>query len=149
MAENDPKREAEKAQAEQKAEFADKDYDGYSLKDAEKDGWRVSLKQDPRVISADGAGVRTELVVEEGKWLAEKTFDGHLITAFGRDEETLAAAIASQQASIDSAPGAAPVPGPIVLNDQAGGEENEGLGGVLPELQVKRDETGDVQVVAP
>ena len=137
----------EKKESKAKAKTAEKNYDDYSLSDAENDGWKVVLRDDPTVLSVSGTGAQAELIVRPARWQAEKTADGHLITAVGTSEESLAAAIASQQASIDSAPKSST--SAPVLNDSAGGEDGEGLGGAVPELKVERDpETGEPVVHA-
>lgn len=139
--------EEKKGNGKAKAKTAsrEKSYDDYSLSDAESDGWVVTLKEEPRVLSASGVGGAAEIAITDGRWQAEKTADGHLITAFGTDEDSLAAAIGSQQASIDAA-----APPELTPSGQgAGGEEGGGIGEVIPELKVNRDEAGNVEVVEP
>ncbi len=113
----------------------------YTEAQLEADGWVITLAEEPRTVNAGGGralGAHT-IVVEEGRWRAEKTVDDHLITAYADDKDGLLEAVRFQQASIDNAVKNSPtLP---VLNDNAGdagGEENVGIAGVLPELEVEK-----------
>lgn len=108
----------------------------------EDNGWIVSHRAEPRTVKAGGTGGNVELLVEEGKFIAEKTVDDHLITAVGRDMDELLEAVRSQQASIDNGIRRS-TPLLLVENDRAGdadGDENVGLAGVLPETAVDREQ---------
>jgi hypothetical protein len=115
----------------------------YSESQATEDGWVISLESEPQVVTATGTGANTEVVVRAGKYVAEKTFDSHLITAVAETKEQLLEAIAAQQASIDAAPQAAGTDR-AVTTDSAGGEDGGGISSVLPETEVKLEPLEEV-----
>jgi len=117
--------------------------ESYSESQAEEDGWTIALEQEPTVVSASGTGANTELTVSTGKFVAEKTLDGHLITAVGETKDALLAAIGEQQASIDAAP-AQTGASLEATTDAAGGEDGGGLASVLPETAVKLEPLEEV-----
>lgn len=116
---------------------ADTEAGKFTEKQAEANGWRISHRAEPKVVKAAGPGATATLEVTEGKFIAEKTVDDHLITAVGTTEDELLEAIRQQQASIDNGIRRT-VPLRPVENDEAG-NDNEGLASVLPETKVDRE----------
>jgi hypothetical protein len=117
---------------------ADTESGKFTKAQAEENGWVIYHQQDPKAVTARGTGGNVEVLVQEGKYVAEKTVDDHLITAIGTTEDEVLEAIRSQQASIDNGIRRA-VPLRPVENDAAG-NDNEGLASVLPETKVDREQ---------
>jgi hypothetical protein len=81
---------------------ADTESGKFTKAQAEENGWVIYHQQDPKAVTARGTGGNIEVLVSEGKYVAEKTVDDHLITAVGTTEDEVLEAIRSQQASIDN-----------------------------------------------
>ncbi len=113
----------------------------YTDKQADADGWKIERISEARAtkVGMTGGG-QGEFLVEEERWMAEKTVDDHRISASGHSKEQILEQIRSQQSELDRQRG--PVLANAVVNDNAGdaeGDENVGMAGVLPETEVDRE----------
>ncbi len=129
---------------------ADTESGKYSEAQAEADGWKIWQVNEARATKAGvSGGGQIEVVVQPEKWSAEKTHNDHMITATGDSKEQLLEQIRTQQTSLDSDMRNLPLALPV-LNDNAGdaeGDENVGIAGVLPELEVDREAAAEAQGV--
>jgi hypothetical protein len=129
---------------------ADTESGKYTEAQAEEAGWKIQKVDDARAVKAGiTGGGQAEVVVTDERWVAEKTYSDHLISASGHSLEHLLEQLRTQETSLESDSRNLPLALPVV-NDNAGdaeGDENVGLAGVLPETAVDREAAAEAQGV--